>query len=112
MTSPSPIPDNATIRSDSVASTRDSASLLAELASQAIALLNKADPPTVVTGLLKEKSYLHTQNGQLWRLVDKQRAAYHFFLFTRVETANVVDSSTCNEIIKRCCRIKINTKLD
>ena len=111
MTSPSPVPDNATLRSDSVASTRDSASLLAELASQAIVLLNKADPHAVVTGLLKEKSYLHTQNGQLWRLVDKQRAAYHL-LFTGVETANVEDSSTCNVIIKRCCRIRINTKLD
>ena len=111
MTSPSPVPDNATLRSDSVASTRDSASLLAELASQAIVLLNKADPHTVVTGLLKEKSYLHTQNGQLWRLVDKQRAAYHLPP-TRIETANVVDYSICNEIIKRCCRIRINTKLD
>src|SRR5271170_4745973 len=76
MSSPSPVPDNATLRSDSVASTRDSASLLAELASQAIVLLQRADAHTVVTSLLKEKSYLHTQNGQLWRLVDKQRAAY------------------------------------
>jgi hypothetical protein len=76
MTSPSPIPpDTASIRSDSVTSTRDSASLLAEFASQAIVLLQKADPHTVVTGLLKEKAYLHSQNGQLWRLVDKQRAA-------------------------------------
>src|SRR5579859_2764645 len=76
MSSPSPIPDTGTVRSDSAASTRDSASLLAELASQAIVLLQRADAHTVVTGLLKEKSYLHTQNGQLWRLVDKQRAAY------------------------------------
>src|SRR5208282_4722415 len=76
MSSPSPRPDTNTVRSDSAASTRDSASLLAELAGQAILLLQKADPHTVVTALLKEKSYLHTQNGQLWRLVDKQRAAY------------------------------------
>ena len=77
MSSPSPVPDaGGPIRSDSVASTRESASVLAELAGQAILLLQKADPHTVVTSLLKEKSYLHTQNGQLWRLVDKQRAAY------------------------------------
>ena len=76
MSSSSPIPETGTARSDSAASARDSATLLAELASQAIVLLQRADPHTVVTGLLKEKSYLHTQNGQLWRLVDKQRAAY------------------------------------
>jgi hypothetical protein len=76
MSSPSPVPEAGTVRSDSAGSTRDSASLLAELASQAIVLLQRADAHTVVTGLLKEKSYLHTQNGQLWRLVDKQRAAY------------------------------------
>ena len=78
MSTPSPVPETATIRSDSTTSTRDSASLLAELATQAIALLQKSDPHTVVTSLLREKSYLHTQNGQLWRLVDKQRAAYGF----------------------------------
>jgi hypothetical protein len=76
MSSPSPLPETSSLRSVSAASTRDSASLLAELAGQAILLLQKADPHTVVTALLKEKSYLHTQNGQLWRLVDKQRAAY------------------------------------
>lgn len=77
MTSPSPVPDTGTVRSDSAASTRDSATQIAELAAQAIVLLQKADDPhTVVAGLLKEKNYLHTQNGQLWRLVDKQRAAY------------------------------------
>ena len=76
MSSSSPIPETGTARSDSAASARDSATLLAELASQAIVLLQRADPHTVVTGLLKEKSYLHAQNGQLWRLVDKQRAAY------------------------------------
>ena len=80
MTSPSPVPgetasDSRTVRSDSAASTRDSASILNELASQAIVLLQRADPQTVVTSLLKEKSYLHTQNRQLWRLVDKQRAS-------------------------------------
>jgi hypothetical protein len=82
MSSPSPIAETGTVRSDSAASTRDSGSLLAELASQAIVLLQKADPHTVVTNLLKEKSYLHTQNGQLWRLVDKQRAAYDLFIST------------------------------
>jgi len=76
MTSQSPVPDTATVRSDSSASTRDSATQIAELAAQAIGLLQKADPHTVVAGLLKEKNYLHSQNGQLWRLVDKQRAAY------------------------------------
>ena len=75
MSPPSPLPETSSIRSESAASTRDSASLLAEFAGQAILLLQKADPHAVVTALLKEKSYLHTQNGQLWRLVDKQRAA-------------------------------------
>ena len=85
MTSPSPVPGESigseprAVRSDSAASTRDS-SLIAELASQAIILLQKADPQTVVTSLLKEKSYLHTQNRQLWRLVDKQRASYTTFV--------------------------------
>jgi len=79
MTSPSPVPDTATIRSDSAASTRDSAAQIAEIGAQAIVLLEKADPHTIVAGLLKEKNYLHTQNGQLWRLVDKQRAAYVLF---------------------------------
>jgi hypothetical protein len=76
MTSSSPVPEIGIARSDSVGSSRDSESLIPELASQAIVLLQRADPHTVVTGLLKEKTYLHTQNGQLWRLVDKQRAAY------------------------------------
>jgi len=80
MTSPSPVPgettsESQTVRSDSAASTRDSASLVTELASQAIALLQKADPQTVVATLLKDKSYIQTQNRQLWRLVDKQRAS-------------------------------------
>lgn len=77
MSSPSPVPDVAgPVRSDSAASTRDSTNALAEFTSQAILLLQNADPRTVVTTLLKEKSYLHTQNGQLWRLVDRQRTAY------------------------------------
>jgi hypothetical protein len=76
MSSPSPVPDTGTVRSDSAASTRDSAKEIAEIGAQAIALLQKADAHTVVAGLLKEKNYLHAQNGQLWRLVDKQRAAY------------------------------------
>jgi hypothetical protein len=82
MTSQVPVLETGTVRSDSAASTRDSASQVAELASQAIELLQKADPHTVVTGLLKEKSYLHTQNGQLWRLVDKQRAAYDRIIYS------------------------------
>src|SRR5437764_15049006 len=108
MSAPSPIPETGTVRSDSAASTRDSASLLAELASQAIVLLQRADPHTVVTGLLKEKSYLHTQNGQLWRLVDKQRAAYPPIQFL----LNDLGYWNCRRIIRRYCWTKTSIKPD
>jgi hypothetical protein len=109
MSSPTLHPETASLRSDSAASTRDSASLLAELASQAILLLQKADPHTVVTGLLKEKSYLHTQNGQLWRLVDKQRAAYGLPL---MNLSNVQDYLVCNGIIRKCYTIETDFRND
>src|SRR5436190_24101828 len=108
MSSPTPHPETASLRSDSAASTRDSASLLAELASQAIVLLQRADPHTVVTGLLKEKSYLHTQNGQLWRLVDKQRAAY-----APIQVClNDLGHGICRRIIRRYCCTKTSIKPD
>jgi hypothetical protein len=109
MSPTSPVPETGTIRSESVTSTRDSASLLAELATQAIALLQDADPHAVVTGLLRDKSYLHTQNGQLWKLVDKQRATYQIHEHVRV--ADILVSSSCSVVISKHYRIKLDTKL-
>ena len=80
--SPKPIPRTSSI--DSAISTISTATSISYKSSQDSSVSNPADiallintagsPEAVIRHLLKEKQHSASQNAQLWRLVDKQRA--------------------------------------